>query len=642
MPKSNEWRKNMNFKWLENYTKEGKIIIRILSVLFSGITLFTSVVPGWFAKTYVSLPADTGVFTTVPVDTDPGAPRITIAKDGISEYVIIYGKEANFAEKTAATELSDYLFQICGARISACTDERSLSAKEIVIGKTNREGACTIDRSDLGDDGFAIKVVDEKLVIAGGEKRGTLYGVYTFLEEFLGCRWYSKDFEIVPAINEITVKRSTNITQKPAFTFRDIFWDCTHDPVYRAKVKLNGIFVNNPIKPMGPYIDVLECAGYSFEGIISGADYFAEHPEYFFLDSTGQRNPGQLCLTNPEVVEILKNFICNGVANLPEKDIFTLFTNDSAEYCLCDTCQGVNTAEGTSAGTLIRAVNAIAKEIYTIRPEVSFRTLIGEGSLTPPAITRLEKNVAIQLCSIGCNMAKPYAEGSPVFCQFVKNWAALGCEFSVWDYNINYTNFSAPYPNISYIDDNIRFLAENNVKGYFMLGSAYGPSGEFGELRAYIVSKMLWNPDCDIEAIKVEFLRAYYGAGYKNIIEYIELTEANSTGNFDIICDPDKMLLLDEKQIMQCDAWWDAAESAAKDANELARVQRSRIQLRYYKSEMRLGEFSRLKSMWRVWDEGEKLYDDMQRFGVTYICQERALKDRDKLFFIQNANEWKK
>jgi hypothetical protein len=632
----------MNFKWLENYTKEGKIIIRVLSVLFSVITLFTSVVPGWFAKKYGALPPDTGVFSTVPIDTDPGAPHITLAKDGSSDYVIIYGKNANFAETTAATELSDYLYKISGARIDVFTDERSPEAKEIVVGKTNRESAYTIDRGDLGDDGFAIKVADEKLVIAGGEKRGTLYGVYTFLEDYLGCRWYSKDFELVPTINKITVKLSVDETQKPAFTFRDSYWDCTHDPVYRAKVKLNGIFVNNPIKPMGPYIDVLECAGYSFEGIISGANYFADHPEYFFVDSTGQRNPGQLCLTNPEVIEILKNYICSSVANLPEKDIFTLFTNDSADYCLCDACRAVNSAEGTSAGTLIRAVNEIAREIYAIRPEVSFRTLIGEGSLTPPAITKLEKNVAVQLCSIGCNMAKPYTEGSPTFCQFVKNWAALGCEFSVWDYNINYTNFSAPYPNISYIDDNIRFMAENNVKGYFMLGSAYGPSGEFGELRAYIVSKMLWNPNCDIEAIKEEFLRAYYGAGYENIIEYIKLTEANSTGNFDIISDPDKMLVLNEAQAAQCDAWWDAAEAAAKNDDELARIQKSRIQLRYYKSEMRLGEFSRLKSMWRVWDEGEKLYDDMQRFGVTYICQERALKDRDKLFFIQNANEWKK
>ncbi|MEI6579473.1 MAG: DUF4838 domain-containing protein, partial [Eubacteriales bacterium] len=178
-------------------------------------------------------------------------------------------------------------------------------------------------------------------------------------------------------------------------------------------------------------------------------------------------------------------------------------------------------------------------------------------------------------------------------------------------------------------------------RGYFMQGNAYGNSGEFGELRSYITAKLLWNPNCDIEAIKNEFLWAYYGGGYKNIAEYIKLTEKNAPERFDIICDPGKMLTLDSKQAAQCDAWWDAAEAAAKDDAQLARIQRSRIQLRYYKSTMHLGEFSYMHSFWSIWNEGEKLYNDMERMGVTYICQGRTLNDRDKVFFVLNPNKWK-
>lgn len=633
----------MDWTFLEQYTRQAKLLLRVISTLLCGVTFFTAVVPGWFTQKYVGLPADTAAFTTVPVDTDPAAPRITLAEDSVSGYVIVTGQDACFAERTAAEEMAKYLKKISGADIMVTTDETTPAAREIVIGKTNREGGgvYTVDRGSLGDDGFVIRVAGEKLVIAGGEKRGTLYGVYTFLEEFLGCRWYSKGFEIVPAVNRVTVKRATDITQKPVFTLRDCYWDCAQDSVYRAKVKLNSIQFDSPVKPMEPYIDVIEGVGYSFEGIINGNEYFEEHPEYFYLDSTGSRNPGQLCLTNPDVQKILKEYICADIPNHPGKELFTLYTNDSGDVCLCDVCSAVNSAEGTCVGTLMRVVGDIAAEIAVIRPDATFRTLIWGKALTPPALTAIPANVSVQLCSIGCNMAKPYETHSPAFCEYVRNWSAAGCELNVWDYSTNFTNYSMPCPNIANIDDNIRLMAANNITGYFMQGNAYGNSGEFGELRSYLTAKLLWNPACDIEAIKAEFLRAYYGAGYRNIQAYIDFIAQHAEESFDIICDPEAMLQLDEQQAAQCDAWWDAAEAAANGADELARVQRSRIQMRYLKSELRLGEFSWRQSLSSQWDEGEKLYDDMQRFGVTYICQGRALKERDRLFFIQNANEWK-
>ena len=633
----------MDIKQLEPYVKPIKLLIRVISFFLSGITFFTAMVPGLLKKTYTPLLAETSAFSTVPADTDPSAPRITIADAGASGYVIIYGRDAVFAEKTAAQELSDYLFKISGARLSVYTDERSETANEIVVGKTNREGSgtFTVDRTALGDDGFNIKVAGQKLVIAGGEKRGTLYGVYTFLEDFLGCRWYSKDFEMVPAVSKVTVKLSTDVTQTPAFTFRDIYWDCTQDSVFRAKAKINGIHFDSPVKPMAPYIDVIKSAGFSFEGIINGSDYFAEHPEYFFVDKTGNRNPGQLCLTNPVVIRLLNEYVCAQVAARPDCDIFTLFTNDSDEVCNCPDCAAVNGAEGTCVGTLMRVVNTIAADVYKIRPDATFQTLIWESGLTPPAITKPAPNVAVQLCAISCNMAKPYDQASPKFCEFIKNWSTVGCKISVWDYNINFTNYCAPCPNIDNMDGNIRLMYANNIRGYFMQGNAYGNSGEFGELRAYITAKLLWNPACDIEAIKNEFLRAYYGPGYKNIAAYIKLTEENAADSFDIICDPDKMLTLNSKQAAQCDVWWDAAEAAAQNDGQLARIQRSRIQLRYYKATMHLGEFSYLNSFANIWDEGEKLYDDMQRMGVNYICQGRTLNEKDKVFFVLNPNKWK-
>ncbi len=54
--------------------------------------------------------------------------------------------------------------------------------------KTNREIQFSINCNELGTDGFEVKWQDKKLVIAGGETRGTLYGAYDFLET-LDCKF---------------------------------------------------------------------------------------------------------------------------------------------------------------------------------------------------------------------------------------------------------------------------------------------------------------------------------------------------------------------------------------------------------------------------------------------------------------------
>ena len=55
-----------------------------------------------------------------------------------------------------------------------------------------------IDFAALGDEGFTIQTSGPHLVIAGGRLRGTMYGVYAFLEEVLGCRWYAPGASFIP------------------------------------------------------------------------------------------------------------------------------------------------------------------------------------------------------------------------------------------------------------------------------------------------------------------------------------------------------------------------------------------------------------------------------------------------------------
>jgi hypothetical protein len=51
--------------------------------------------------------------------------------------------------------------------------------------------------------------------------------------------------------------------------------------------------------------------------------------------------------------------------------------------------------------------------------------------------------------------------------------------------------------------------------------------GEFAELRSYLLSKLLWNPDENVDTLMNDFLRGYYGAAARPIRQYIdEMREA--------------------------------------------------------------------------------------------------------------------
>ena len=82
------------------------------------------------------------------------------------------------------------------------TADKKGSRFEIVLGQNDRLDRLNtgINLNELEADGFVIMTDSMRLIIAGGNEKGTLYGVYTFLEKYLGCRLYSPDVKFIPEL----------------------------------------------------------------------------------------------------------------------------------------------------------------------------------------------------------------------------------------------------------------------------------------------------------------------------------------------------------------------------------------------------------------------------------------------------------
>lgn len=497
--------------------------------------------------------------------------KIAITNNGSSNYTIIIPQNATQTELKASRQMQQFLHRISGAELPILSDTASLSENEIVIGKTNRPECTLVDTTALEQDGFIIFTKAGKLFITGGSRYGTLYGVNSFLDEYLGCRLYSPTAQVVPQNSTIKIPSIISNKQVPEITFRDTYYNETNDSTYIEWHKLSHDTKGG--KPeWGSWV-------HTFDALVPPSQYFKTHPEYY-SEINGKRYPQQLCLTNPEVLEICIANLAKQIEANPTAKYWSVSSNDNFGYCQCAECAAIDAAEGSPAGTVIRFVNEVARRF----PDKIISTLGYQYSRKAPSITRPDKNVNIMLCNIECSRALPIATDttSASFCHDMEAWAAVTDNILLWDYVIQFKNLIGPFPNLRTLQPNMRYFADNNVKAIFEQGN-YFANGEFSQLRAYLVSKLMWNPNANTDSLILDFTDGYYGKAGKDIREYINLLHdkseaaAEKMGIFDNPITPMHSYLSPDN-LKLYSAIFDRAEKSVSDNPELLlRVKAARL-----------------------------------------------------------------
>ncbi len=517
------------------------------------------------------------------------AAAVTLAAKGKSDYRVVISANAIPSERYAAEELARYLERICGAKLPIVTDAGKLSSREIILGDNahlKRSGA-KVDFGTLGSDGFVWRTQGNRLIIAGGKPRGTLYGVYALLEEKLGLRWFAPEVEKVPRLDRVTLP-AFDETQVPALEYREVYWtEMLRDANFAARHRLNGNHYALQEKHGGraavyfPFV-------HSFDGLIP-RELYREHPEYFPLIN-GQRASGyvQRCLSNPEVLKLAIGRVREWIQAHPDATIISVSQNDTGNWCQCEQCKSLDDAEGSPATSLIRFVNAIGEAIERDYPTVRLDTLAYQYSRQPPRTLRPRRNVIVRLCSIECCFAHPLescpSEENRRFRDDILAWQPVAPLLYVWDYTPNFANYLQPFPNFDSLQANVRFFVNHGVKGLFEQGnSSRGGNGEMGPLRAYLLAKLVWNPDTDLPRHMKEFLEGYFGKAAPKIRAYIDLLhrEVRDKGWHAHIYDPPQAAYLGEEVLTGGARLLDQAEQLADDEAVRLRVQVARLPIWY-------------------------------------------------------------
>jgi len=511
-----------------------------------------------------------------------GADVYWLFKDGHSDYDIVISNQASATEIKAANELQDYVRQI-GNVVLPISRNPNAAGQHVYIGYNETVGRLTgASKPSDGDERFVWRQVGDDLCIYGGASHGTMYGVYAFLEQQMGVRWYAPDYTAVPHLKQFALK-SMDHSEDPAFRYRHVFYyGAINNVAWDAHNGLNSgsSAANTAYGRQEWYWGI-----HTFSDLIKPSEYFGMHPEYFSLHNGKRIDNGQLCLSNPAVIALLKDKLLKVISDYPGGWVYSLSQNDNNLPCECSRCKAIEKKYGGHAGLILWVVNQVAETVEKAHPGVCVGTLAYQYSRHVPHGIVPRPNVVIRLCDIECCFAHPIASDqyNLDFLQDLKAWSQLTDRLFIWDYVAGFCQYLAPFPNFNVLSKNLQLFQQHHVIGVFEEGQYESSGGEFAELKQWLLAKLLWNPDQDVELLAKEFIQAYYGKAAAEVEQYYEMCNRLVNGNthFTFSIDHHNALYSDAF-VSQGRKLLDAAvKECGEDAVLRGRVDRLRLQVLY-------------------------------------------------------------
>ncbi|MBP1994293.1 DUF4838 domain-containing protein [Paenibacillus eucommiae] len=435
---------------------------------------------------------------------DESESGIELVSGGVGQAVVITSVYAEDRTLSAAQTLVNYVFQSTGATFPIMTeadyeaDPNLASKARIYVGTTGASGDPDAqDKVDaLDNDGFVILPYDDTIIIKGPTAWGTEFGVYEFLERYLGIRWLfpGTDGEDVPQLTALLVPYG-DVIQEPAFKSR-VFSPINEDGKSsyavqnlwseRNRMHYRDKFHHNLYKMFPP------------------SKYGTTHPEYYPAvpkdDTVGAG--WQPCLTNATAQEAIAT-INQYFTDHPEETAYSLAINDSGGFC-----------EENPKEIYYHWVNQIVEEVLLVHPGKQFGVLAYQDVKQPPTFA-LNPNIVVYITRDRWNWINPARKAADL--QLHANWEAVASRIGWYDY-LNGTPYLLPRIYNHLMADNYELAQDLGVEGQY--AELYPNWGEGP--KPWISAKLQWNPDLDVDQLTEEwydravgpasapYLQAYY------------------------------------------------------------------------------------------------------------------------------------
>lgn len=455
--------------------------------------------------------------------------------------VIVIPPDADRVEKFAAKELQEHIRELTGATL-VVVSAKSDGKINIFLGSKFASGFPE-DLKKLGrTDGYAIRRKGDDICIFGAISKGTLNGVYSFIEtnsDLIWARPLPEGRIFTPS--EDFAAKVDNVLDIPKSSYRGWFLVTMpfdhNSELWNARMRLN----RNPTRAARGHLKSYELSldtGMLIETIGEGHSlakfmpkkYFETNPEFFCLiDGIRRKDVGknQLCFSNMKCAEIVAaNFIREVKKCKFKTDLAGINIQDNWNSCECTDClKPLKLANGKVLKNTDKAfrstqffvwLNKVAQLVKKELPNVPVTTFAYFFTVEPPEVDLMD-NIYLVFCPAVKN--DKYSLLHPknkLWKSRVEKWTGRTGNF-VWR---EYYGCSAMYPReldrIAGTD--FRFLLKNGCDKFF---AELPPDLKYGKSRCdwswdasamgfWIISKLYWNPDLDATKLREEYLQKCY------------------------------------------------------------------------------------------------------------------------------------
>ena len=495
-----------------------------------------------------------------------GAAELRLADHGKTEYRIVVPKGADVSTKAVAEDLAGILGEITGAAFPIVTDDTEPGEREIVVGADNAR----LEAVKLGSmaEGFSqgeyeVRTVGNHVVIVGGPPRGTINGVYGFLQDHLGCRWFTPGCMKMPKQEVLKIDEIKD-RQKPDFVWRSTN-PCLHwDAAWTARNRLNEckayggtvsmmMLMSDPrVKTIGNY-----SSGHQFSYI--PAKLYDEHPEYY-AEIDGKRvrhensNQRAYCLTNNDFAEYMAGMLKRSLRGSKGPRFVGLGHADNANFCRCAECKKSYDRVGLS-GAYMEFDNKVAEIVAKDYPEAVITTL-AYGITFAPTTVKMHPSMRPIWCPISCCHAHAFdecdANRDRGFLGGLAKWQANTSQLGIWYYH-HQSDALMPHMKMHATEGDFKAFRRMGVESIFVEDNcgattrdnaafdgdkqlpAYGDAESQGyftvpfglqHLRSYLVTRLLWDTEFDWQGGIRDFCDGYYGPAGKEVAEFALIAES--------------------------------------------------------------------------------------------------------------------
>ncbi|MDX9867717.1 MAG: DUF4838 domain-containing protein [Kiritimatiellia bacterium] len=416
---------------------------------------------------------------------------------------------------------------------------------DVCIGRAFGEKHFPADIKDLeGSEGFAVRVKDGKLYLFGAKPCGNCFAVYDFFEKNTDIIWPSMAEgvdRVFTKVGEVPL-RVVNYREKPTFKHRCVSINngvCYNHPrteAFSLRLKANScVGTAARRKTFGFPEDDFNC--HNIYKFLPWEKYKDTHPEYFALIDGERKKPGfdsQVCYSAPGgAEEVARNFVHDRYECGQPCETAGLAVEDHYLICRCPGCMAPITLPD---GRVLKReenkeefdstrywlwMNRVAREIKKIKPEFRPNSLAYMNCTMPPPI-QIEDNIIVGYVPSSSSLKQDYlGDTNAKAWKWMCEWNDRCREWTNWEW----WGCAAQYPRPVHvvIRKNLELLSKMKLFRFktewiHKEGAEYTSGIEY-----WIFTKLLWNVDQDVNALRDEYLNKTFRAAAPEMKKFYDI-----------------------------------------------------------------------------------------------------------------------